>query len=221
MGNRKAAEEFCLNLLSRLDNNGPNRDIMAKRFSKMSDADFEAFVERIEKGEETLHLYVPNKGKHDVSVERNLEIAKEIGHEFFEQVWLTDPVTGQVYLTPQKLLTLHLMIRRQQQTGDKKISVPTHNRTVDDLTGQPTGDSKGASISFPEFQVLFSKNLDKSLEELVKVRGGDEAAFREHNRLIMQTGVGSLAALEGLNGQVKSTQSLGVFLNGMHLGNTL
>jgi len=220
-GNRQAAEALVLDVIGEMDNNGPNRGIWEKRFKGMTDEDFEAFVKDIESGAQTLHMFIPNKAKHDVDVVRNVNIAKRLGHEFFERVWMTDAKTGQRMLTPKKYLVMHMPIRRQEQTLEKKISIPENNRVVDDLTGQPTGASKGSAISFPEFQVLYSKGMDRALEELFKVRGGDEKAYREHNRLIMQTGEGRLDVVAQTPTKVKSTQSLATFLKGMHMGNSL
>lgn len=219
--NRQAAEALVLDVIAEMDQNGPNRTIWEKRFRAMNDDQFEDFVKDIESGKQTLHMFVPNKAKHDVSVERNVEIAGKLGHSFFERLWMTDAKTGQVMLTPKRYMVMQLPLRRQEQTLEKKISIPEHNRVVDDLTGQPTGASKGSAISFPEFQVLYSKGMDRSLEELFKVRGGDDKAYREHNRLIMQTGEGRLDVVAQTPTKVRSTQSLATFLKGMHLGNTL
>ncbi len=220
-GNRQAAEALILDVIGEMDGGGPNRGIWEKRFRGMNDDDFDKFMSRLESGQETLHMYVPNKAKYDVDISRNMEIAEKLGHSFFERIWMTDPKTNQVMLTPKKYMVVHLPMRRQEQTLDKKISIPDDNRTVDDLTGQPTGASKGSAISFPEFQVLRSKNMDRSLEELFKVRGGDEIAFREHNRLIMQTGEGRLDVVTQMPTKVRSTQTLADALKGMHLSNTL
>lgn len=221
MSNRQGAEALILDTIGEMDNGGPNRGIWEQRFSGMSDDDFSVFMDEIESGKQTLHMFVPNQAKHRLDIDRNVRIAKKLGHEFFEQLWLTDPKTGQVMLTPKKYMVIDLPIRRQDQTLEKKISIPDDNRIVDDLTGQPTGASKGSAISFPEFQILYSKNLENSIEELIKVRGGDELKFREHNRLIMQTGEGSLATLRLTPSKVKSTQSLGIILQSMHLGNNI
>lgn len=220
-GNRQAAEALILDVISEMDNGGPNRGIWEKRFRGMDDAQFDEFMKDLDSGKQTLHMYVPNKAKHDVDVSRNMEIAEKLGHSFFERIWMTDPKTGQTMLTPLRYMTLALPIRRQEQTLEKKISIPENNRVIDDLTGQPTGASKGSAISFPEFQVLYSKNMDRSLEELFKVRGGDEKAFREHNRLIMQTGEGRLDVVAQTPTKVRSTQSLSIALKGMHMGTTL
>lgn len=220
-GNRQAAEALILDVIEEADNGGPNRAIMERYFRGMDDAQFAAYIDRLDSRDEMIHLYVPNKAKHDVDISRNLNIAEKLGHSFFERLWMTDPKTGQLMLTPKKYMVIHLPLRRQEQTLDKKISIPENNRVIDDLTGQPTGASKGSAISFPEFQVLHSKNMDRSLEELFKVRGGDEKAFREHNRLIMQTGVGRLDVVAQMPTKVRSTQTLADALKGMHLSNTL
>jgi hypothetical protein len=104
---------------------------------------------------------------------------------------------------------------------EKKISIPAHNNTVDDLTGQPTGPSKGAKISYPETQVFASMGLYNTLSELMKFRGGDLAGFDAMNKSISQTGSVSLKAIEPYASGVESTKTLKVFLTGMHLKSTL
>lgn len=220
-GNRKAAEELILDVIRDIDDNGPNRGIWESRLQAMSDEEFDGFITRLEAEEQYLHIFVPNQAVHNVDVTRNIGIARDLGHEFFERLYLTDPKTGQVLLTPKKYMVLHLPVRRQEQTLEKKISIPDNNRVIDDLTGQPTGASKGSSLSFPELQVLYSKDMTRSIEEIFKVRGGDERAFREHNRLIAQTGNGPLDTLQETPTKVKSTESFSTILTGMHLGNTL
>lgn len=189
-------------------------------FEGMDDAAFERFIQRCERGY-VVPLIVPNMKGPQISIERNLQVAEEWGHAFFERIWLTDPATGVTHLTPKKYLVIEWPMRRQQQTLDKKMSVPKDNSHIDDLTGQVTGESKGSSVTLPELQVLFSEGLNDTIIELIKVRGGDQEAFSVFEREIIQTGEASLANVAQTGTRPKSTTTVGTFLTSSHLRNDL
>lgn len=221
MANRKAAEAFCYEYIEKLLPGSGNVELYKQSFAKMSDTAFAAYMAKLASGEEVLGLVAPNLDKVKLDIKRNLAIAKELGHEFFQRLWLTDPDTGQVYLTPLPYLVMDLPLRRQVQLLVKKISIPVDNKHVDELTGQPTGASKGSKISFPEMQVLYAQGLNQSIIELMKYRAGDVQGFNAMNRSIIETGHASLESLGRTPTRVKSVQTLSTLLKGMHLQNTL
>ena len=60
----------------------------------------------------TINIVVPNLDKNNrLNIERNLKLADKMGHSFFEQVWLTNPVTGQTTLSNRRYLCIDLHIR--------------------------------------------------------------------------------------------------------------
>ncbi len=221
-GNRKAAEAFICKWVDELLPGGTNGEMYKTFFARMSDAEFEEYMRALANETATLQLEAPNLSKHKVTIENNFRVAKELGHVFFERLRLTDPATGTVYLTPVKYLIVDLTLRRQQQMLIKKVSIPENNRHVDEMTGQPTGDSQSSSITFPELQVLYAQGFDKAIEEFIKFRGGDIKAGRKLDRQIIETGGASLDAIasEGET-RVKSTEVLSTLLKGMHISNTL
>lgn len=221
MGNRKEATAELLKWIDRLLPGSENTRLYREQLEAMTDAQFEAFVQSIEKGEHTLSLVVPNLNEHKLSVERNLQIAKELNHQFFQRLWLTDPVSGKTYLTPVRYLIIDLPLRRQAQLLVKKMSTPDDNKHIDELTGQPTGVSKGSKLSFPELQVLYAQGMDRSIEELIKFRGGDTQGFNAMNRSIIEKGGVSLDAIMPQAGKVKATVTLAILLKSMHLDNNL
>ncbi len=219
---REKATQELLYFIDRFAPGSENRAIYEKRLNAMSNREFEAFIERLESGSETLSLFIPNLSEHKLDINRNFEIAEELGHEFYQHLYLTDPQTGQVVKTPVKHLVLMLPLRRQAQMLYKKISIPENNRAVDDRSGQPTGPSKGASISYPELQVNAAKGLDNMVLELIKYRGGDTRSFNAMNRSIMETGEASMNEIDSEGDTtVKSTQTLDVMLKAMHLNSNL
>jgi hypothetical protein len=220
-GHRKQAEQYCLAYIEKMLPGGTNANIYKNKFASMSDEEFERFIEDLESGKTRLSVVVPNFSHVRIDLERNFAVAKELGHEFFHHILM--PAKGGVpaYLTPIKYLVVDLPMRRQAQTLEKKISIPEDNLCVDDMTGQPTGRSKGSKISYPEVQIMAAKGLDLCIEELMKYRGGDEKGFAAMNAMILRTGAVSLKAIAPFASGVKSVQALKAFLAAMQLKSTL
>lgn len=175
-----------------------------------------------ETGRDWISMTIPNGADYDISVKRNLQIGEEIGHKFFERIWLTDQSTNLEMLTNKPALLLDLLMRRQKQMRIKKGTVASDNRHVDELTGQPTSkESKGSSISFPQALILQSRGLGSSAVEFFKGRGGDAKAFNYMNRAIYETGEVSLNELDQLGSRSKSTEVLGIFFLAQHYDNNL
>lgn len=221
MGNRKAAEAFILEWVEKLLPDGRNQELYRLKFSKMSDDEFADYMQKLSTEEEILNLIAPNGAKVKLETKRNLDLAKELGYEFFQRIWKRTPDGNSWYLSYDKYLVVHLPVRRQAQLLIKKISIAEDNRSVDDLTGQPTGKSKSSKVSYPEVQMLASLGLNNMLSEFMKYRGGDEKGFQAMEASISRTGGVSLKAIAPYSGTVKSTQTLSSLLTAMHLGNNL
>lgn len=221
MGNRQAATAELVRWIDKFIPGSKQGALYQERLDALSDEQFDQYMQKLESGEEIVSLTVPNLSKQALSIERNFQIARQLKHEFFQRLWLTDPATGVTYLTPVRYLVIDLPIRRQQQLLIKKISIPEGNHHVDELTGQPAGPSKGSKLSFPELQVLFAQGLDRSIEEMIKFRGGDNKAYRIMSRSIMETGGASQDAIKVNPTRVKSTETFSILLKAMHIANTL
>jgi hypothetical protein len=219
--NRQIAQNFIIEQIGKLAPGGKNKQIYVELFDEMSDEAFDKFMTDLESGESRLAVIVPNFGQEGVSTERNLELAKELGHEFFQRVWIEGTGDMPTYLTPIPYLVVDLPVRRQAQVLIKKISIPEDNKVIDDFTGQPTGRSKGSKMSFPETQVMAAMGLDNCLIEFLKFRGGDIKGFDAMNDSISKTGGVSMMAIKGLAGGVESTMTLKAYLTAMHISSSL
>lgn len=168
---RKEATDYAIKLLSKFAGKNESVAEMQTMLDALSDERFDAYMQQLASGDEVLSYIVPNLGTVRLSVDTNLKIAEELKHEFFERLWLTDPATGQTYLTPEKYLIIDLPLKRLAQHLHKKISIPEDNTHIDELTGQATGNSKGSGLSFPELQIMYSHGLENAIRELFKFRG--------------------------------------------------
>jgi hypothetical protein len=221
MSKRKQTEEYIIKYINELVPGGDNKKLYEDKFSQMSDEEFDQFMNNLKDGKERLCIVSPNFSKNQININNAFRVGDLLKHDFFKRVWVPATKNTPKYLTPKKYLILTLPIRLQAQLLDKKISVAEHNNTIDNLTGQPTGDSKGSKISYPELQVLVGLGLKQSLIELTKFRGGDLKAFNAMNALLSRNGGVAMNSLGAFSGIVKSTHTLKVFLTGMHLNNNL
>lgn len=220
MANRKAATEVFLEGLELILPGSPNTKYYETYLNGLSDEQFEKLVVMIEQGKLVLPMFNPNLSKPLLDVSRNIEIGAMWGHEFFEQLWITDPIDPTVTtLTPKKYLVLELPMRRQAQTLENKMAVPTSNEFIDDLSGQPmdSSESKGSALTFPELQVLNSEGLDAVALELLKFRGGDVDAYQALERTIIDSGSASMEQTDPGDSRVKSTETLNVRLRAAHI----
>lgn len=220
-GNRKAATASILADIEEIFPGSENTAFWEKRLTGMGDKQFDDFMKNLEDGTEMLTIQAPNLAAKKLNHQHNLKVAKRWGHEFFERIWMPGKNGGPSYLSNDKYLIVDLPLRRQAQLLTKKISIPENNRSIDDFTGQPTGNSKGSKVSYPEIQILAAMNLDNNLTEFLKVRGGDIQSFNASNTMISRTGGVSLKAIEHMGGTVRSTETLSAYLTAMHLSPTL
>lgn len=215
-GNRAQAQNFIIKYIHKIAGT-ENAAIYEKLFANMTDKDFDKFMEDLESEKRFLVIIVPNFTKTPLSVENNLAIAEELGHRFFQRIWIEGKDDTPTYLTPNEYLIVDLPLRRASQMLNKKISVPPHNRIIDALTGQPTGESKGAKISYPELQVAAAMGLDNCMIELMKYRGGDTRGNAALTGMLSKYGTANLKTLSPYAGGVESTKTLKTFLTAAHL----
>lgn len=221
MANRLKAEQFILKYIKQLSPFSGNVTLYENFFKQLTDEEFDVFMHKLQEGKLFLTLIEPNQVKTGLSVKNNLKIAKELGHDFFERLWIEGKPGEPGYLTPVPYLVVDLPIKRASQLLTKKIKVPEHNRTVDILSGQPTGESKGAKISYPELQVCAAMGLEESMVELMKYRGGDIRGNKAYNAMLSKFGTVSMNVLANYASGVESVKTLKTFLAGLHLRSTL
>ena len=230
MNNRQRATEFILKYIGMIDpDNKANVEMTKRNLEGLSDEQFASYMRSLrkptsgeeEQGRQTLTFYAPNLAKTKITVKRNLDIAEKLGHPFFERLWITDPQTQQTYLTSHRHLVMDLPVRRQAQIHEKKVSIPQDANTVDEMSGQVTGNSKGSKLSFPELQAQVSQELNSTIIEEFKIRGGDEKALQAFERQLIETGSCSQSGILDMGTRAKSTETVSILLKGMHLGNNL
>lgn len=218
--------------LSTIDPNNPSIPIIIESIEKMNKQQFENYIAALRNGvsetpdldkpREIIPLVIPNMKPNNISIKRNIEVAKKWGHNFFERVWLTDNLSDTTYLTAIPYGVFELPVVRQAQTLEKGLSTTGSNTKLDSRTNQiaQSGKNKGSSFSAPELQTILSQGATKSAHELMKFRGGDVDAFNYMTRQIIETGHFRQDDYKG-NTRPKATDVAGLYFTARHIGNDI
>lgn len=213
----KKIVDHILKIVDIIDPSKTNSARLSKMFANMSDKAFDKYMNAIKEGKDCIYIVAPNM-KINLTSENLLKAIKALKLDIYQRIWFTD-VTGRKYLSNEKYYIFKLPVRRQQQFLDEKISVSKGN-TRDAMTGQVTGDSKAASITNPEVQLLVTKRLDKTISELITVRGGNIEAYNEMAQMLQETGSANLSDIT-TDAKTRSVVVGNTMLKAMMLDNNL
>lgn len=217
---RKSATAYILNILESILPGNSDVPRYKAYLEGLSDKAFEQYAQDLKSGAKYLTLTVPHGGP-TLSIERNVALADKIGLKLFNKLWMPGDETTPPYLSPIEYMVVKLPVRIAAQRIKKKMSIPKTQRVINTLTGQPTGDSKGAGISHPELRVCAAMGLDMSMVELMKYRGGDQRGRAALVASLSRTGQASQKVLENFASGVESTATLKAYLTSACLKTTL
>lgn len=215
---RKRLEQDILAIISEVDVSGNNTNIYKEHFKKWTD---DELLRLYDDSSDGIPIYAPVGGPVKIDHVRNIAVAKKLGIALEQRLWLTEPKTGLVQRTRYPHLILRLPVRRQTQLIDKKLSVAEHDRVKDKLTGQVTGPSKASGFSFPETYATYSQGYDKTLEEFVHARGGNEKLHRAFYQSLRQKGSGRFKLPGAEVTAAKATRTWSAIYTAMHIGNNM
>lgn len=215
-GDMKAAIAVAVSWLNDIDRSGRSTQFFLESVEKMTPADFEKWIEKLENKQDYVSVIMQFNDTKSITYENNIKVAKKRGVPIFQRHWYVDPSTGQEVLCPEKRPVYMLPVRRQIETIEYKISYSSSNMKVDAHTGQVIGDAQSSRISYPELMVVYSKDLNWSLIEFMKYRGGDVKGRVEFNNLLRNTGDVSTENLLRTKTTVKSSETLEIYFLAMH-----
>lgn len=219
--NRQKGIKFIVDLLDAILPGNPDSARHKAYLEKLSDADLHRFALDLQSGKKYLTLTAPPAAKSSLNLERNFKIAEKIGHKFFHRLWISGQPGMPEHLTTAEYLVMKSPVRVASQRVAKKMSIPKTQKAINALTGQPTGESKGASISYPEVRYLSAMGMNDTLIELMKYRGGDLRGNAALNASLMQTGEASIEILKHFASGVESTKTVEAYLTSAMLKNNL
>lgn len=216
--NRKEAEAVALAWVKDVDTTGRSYEYLKERFSKMTNAQFEKWIEALEAKVDYLSVISENMGEKGsgISIENNLKVAEKRGVPMFERIWVIHPRTKLRYLTNLAYPILLLSLKRQIETIENKRAIPSATaKKRDEMTGQLM--SAEMSLSLPETQILYAMGLEAVIVESLKYRGGDIEGGDEFDRRLLETGEVSINNLLETDTEVRAKSTLHVMWEGMHL----
>ena len=217
MANRKEVEKYIKDKIYKITNSKDNVKLYEDFFKSLSNKEFEDFLTRIGNGELILNIIVPHDGDAKINLRKNVEtLAKEFNYDFHQHLIIQPSDDMPAYKTKYKYLILTMPLRRAKQTIEKGISYSEHDKQIDSLTGQPTGDSRSSRISYPELQLLIGMGVKETAIELLKYRGGDPGAYYAIKNSLLKYGRVTNKLVEAYGEGVISTSTLKALFNGMH-----
>lgn len=224
--NKKAFLESIRNDLNAIDPGNKSIDIILKSIENMSTAQFEDYIERLRNGildnpnlnkpRELISLVVTDMAHTKITVSKNIALAKKWGWDIAQRAWLVDPITKQRYLTNRPYVALELPVFRQAQTLEHKMAIANSDTLLDNRTGSSAKTVAGASLSGPEVQALLSQGREAAVMEMMKFRGGDDRAYREMSRSLMETGSFNMNSYNEPT-RAKSSDMVNIYLKASHL----
>ena len=155
---RKAVQDYIIKYVGAIVSGNENVKLYEDLFKNMTDEEFDNFMQRMKKGEVHVSVVVPNDGKIRVSVENNFKVAKQLGHEFFQRVKVTNHPDYPDHLLPVKALTMILPVRRAQQLLAKK-------ETATEMVRVRGGDIRAQQL----YQAELMKNGEASQKMIMEV----------------------------------------------------
>ena len=203
-------------VVNTIDPSGDNGKFWKDTLSKVSEAMLKKWIKGFETGESQIYITMPNLDKL-LTMPNILKAAKKTKTKLFQRIYLYDEALKMNKLTNEKYLIVNCPVRRLQQYIDKKMSVPTDDSKIDMLTGQVMDHSQSASLSNPEIQVLNAKGLKNTTLELIKVRGGDTAAYNEYKRQLEETGMVTMSNVTNKDSRPGAVVLADVLLRSMGL----
>lgn len=221
MKHRREIEEEILTFAKRMTPGGGSHSVYQALFKRLNDEQFKAFWNGI-CDSNFIPIFVNNfDNKEMIDFDEICRFAKEEGIPLEQQLVITDPDSGLQYTTPEKAVVGYAETRKQRQLQAKKFGASKHDHETEDLTGQPTGDSKAGGISSPEIRVLLGLGLKTTAKELFDVRGGDTKAYNAYKSDILTSGETTTQSSLKRGGGVKSLQTAHFLLRGRMLDNNL
>lgn len=214
---RAQIESSILTFAKKITTGGNNETVYKNLFAEMNEAQFDTFWEAI-KRRGYIPIFLDNfDTKEMVDYDNCIKLSKEWNIKLEQSVTIPDPDTGISYTTPEDTVVGIVESTKQRQIISKKIGVSKNDYQVDDLTGQPTGESKAGGISNPEVNILVALGLTTTAKELVSVKGGDIGAYNYYKSQLTESGVSSTnEALRNGTG-AKSLQTAQWLLRGRHI----
>lgn len=187
---RLKIESLIYKVMKALDPSGNNEEKYKKMFEKMSDKDFETYMNSfLNDDRQNFYLEIVEY-VNDLKYENIEKAANILKVPLYERVYLPH-VNGDlnnIVVTPEPVPVGYIHEKRMMQTLEKKNSGSTHVSKRNPITGTVTGDDKNARNSDVETYSMLAINANAALAEFMGPRADDDVARHEMGLLIDRDG---------------------------------
>lgn len=221
--NRKKIEKLIYDTFDALDPTGANSNKYKELYSNMNDKEFEVHMkEFLDNEDENFTLEIIDF-ERDLKMEHCENAAKVLGIDLFEYVYMPhlSMDKNNVIVSKEKCLVGWINIKRPQQLLHKKNGLAMDDTKRSPLTGQVTGDDKGARNSDIEATFLVQLGADAILQELHGPRSDDSVMRLKMEQDIATKGYTTLEDMENSRLNKTSLNTLATYLTGCHLEQNL
>ena len=195
---RKDFMKYLTSVMDLLDPSGENSKLYEKKFSKMSDKQFDTWVRKFFEDEER-YLYLEIvEFERDLSLENIEKCAEFMNVPLFERVALPyiNGSLDNVIVTPEPVPVGYIHIKRMQQTLLKKNAGSITISKRNPKTGQVIDEDKNARNSDVETYALTTIGADNALREFMGPRADDLHTKSQLYNNISKNGFASLEDLD-------------------------
>ena len=214
---RKKITDLILKTLITMDPDGSNRDLYKDKFSKMSDKDFETFIKSIKDKKQKINIYIPNM-KVTLKTDDLIKTGDNLGIKFFKKIKIYDDISKRYMELPNEYLNIKVPIKRVKQHLTNKMSIPSSDKKISNITEQVLKPDKSSNLSQIELQTLLSKGLIDTAQEMFSIRGGNQERYTTFKNELFTSGTANLGKSTT---RAEASNVVNIMLKAMHIESNL
>lgn len=204
---RKEMEDLIYKFFSAMDESGVNSKYYKEYFSSMTDKQFDTYFKSFFKNDNAfLRLNVVDY-ERPLTMDEIYKAAKVLNIELFEKVAFPHVTMDKDHpiVTKEPVPVGYIIVKRTQQTIQKKNGISTNIDQRSPITGQAIGADKNGRSSDLENTMLVSMGLENTLKELNGPRADDNVM---KNKMLHDIALNGFVRLNDLDSSVENKTSL-------------
>lgn len=220
---RKKMEDLIYRFFSAMDDSGVNTRHYKDLFSSMTDKQFDNYFKLLFKNDSAfLRLDVVDY-ERPLTMDEIEKASKVLNIPLFEKVAMphTNMDKDHPIVTKEPVPVGYIIIKRTQQTVQKKNGISTNIDQRSPITGQAIAADKNGRSSDLENTMLVSMGLDNTLRELNGPRSDDMVMKNKMLHDIALNGYAKISDMESLPENKTSLNTTDVYFLGMGIKSDL
>ena len=204
---RKEMEDLIYKFFSAMDESGVNSKYYKEYFSSMTDKQFDTYFKSFFKNDNAfLRLNVVDY-ERPLTMDEIYKAAKVLKIELFEKVAFPHVTMNKDHpiVTKEPVPVGYIIVKRTQQTIQKKNGISTNIDQRSPITGQAIGADKNGRSSDLENTMLVSMGLENTLKELNGPRADDTVM---KNKMLHDIALNGFVRMSDLDSSVENKTSL-------------